>query len=43
LSVKNMFHLSNHAAEEYVDPLFNLLGVQLQVPDHYCSLHKNLH
>jgi hypothetical protein len=34
LSVKNVFHLSNRAAEGFVCSLFKLLGVQLPVPDH---------
>lgn len=34
LSVKNVFHLSNRAAEGFVGSLFKLLGVQLSVPDH---------
>ncbi len=34
LSVKNVFHLSNRAAEGFVCSLFKLLGVQLPVPDY---------
>jgi hypothetical protein len=34
LSVKNVFHLSNRAAEGFVGSLFKLLGDQLPVPDH---------
>ena len=39
LSVKNVFHLSNRAAEGFVCSLFELLGVQLPVPESY--IHRS--